>query len=148
MTLTDTRFEPWRMDFKHHLEQKSAHSDDSEREDDEYDEEGAFRGGFEDDEGAESLRMSQVIIRNSASRPLNFRVIKFVRDDYTIVSWSQVDWLRRGQLCERLGRVEDAERAYRVCVHDDANFTAWWGYRSFFFFFKVCAHRILMFSQQ
>ena len=25
----------------------------------------------------------------------------------------------------QLGRVEDAERAYRVCVHDDANFTAW-----------------------
>mmetsp|Transcript_17180 Transcript_17180/g.27585 ORF Transcript_17180/g.27585 Transcript_17180/m.27585 type:complete len:132 (+) Transcript_17180:1184-1579(+) len=38
---------------------------------------------------------------------------------------SQVDWLRRGQLCERLGRVEDAERAYRVCVHEDANYTAW-----------------------
>jgi len=37
----------------------------------------------------------------------------------------QVDWLRRGQLCERLGRVEDAERAYRVCTYTDANFTAW-----------------------
>lgn len=39
---------------------------------------------------------------------------------------TQGDWLRRGALCERLKRVDDAERAYRVCVHlSTFNVTAW-----------------------
>ena len=40
------------------------------------------------------------------------------------------DWLRRGAMCERLKRVDDAERAYRVCVHlggGGFNATAWRG---------------------
>ena len=39
------------------------------------------------------------------------------------------DWLRRGAMCERLKRVDDAERAYRVCVHLGGSFnaTAWRG---------------------
>jgi tetratricopeptide (TPR) repeat protein len=35
------------------------------------------------------------------------------------------DWLRRGALCERLKRADDAERAYRVAVHLGFHATAW-----------------------
>ena len=38
---------------------------------------------------------------------------------------TQGDWMRRGALCERLKRADDAERAYRVCVHLGFNLTAW-----------------------
>ena len=38
---------------------------------------------------------------------------------------AQADWVRRGQLAERLKRVEDAERAYRIAVHMGFSFTAW-----------------------
>jgi hypothetical protein len=74
----------WRLtDFKHHLEHEKsgAHSDDSDRDDDEFDEAGASRRDFDDErlENAGSSRMSQV------------------------------DWLRRGQLCERLGGAVQAE---------------------------------------
>ena len=35
------------------------------------------------------------------------------------------DWARRGELCERLGRLEDAERCYRAAVHEGFSATAW-----------------------
>jgi len=35
------------------------------------------------------------------------------------------DWARRGALCERLQRPDDAERAYRVCVHLGFHAGAW-----------------------
>jgi hypothetical protein len=35
------------------------------------------------------------------------------------------DWARRGALCERLKRSDDAERAYRVCVHLGFHAAAW-----------------------
>ncbi len=35
------------------------------------------------------------------------------------------DWARRGALCERLKRADDAERAYRVCVHLGFHASAW-----------------------
>jgi len=35
------------------------------------------------------------------------------------------DWARRGALCERLKRPDDAERAYRVCVHLGCHTGAW-----------------------
>ena len=38
---------------------------------------------------------------------------------------TQGDWLRRGGLCERLHRVADAERAYRVAVHLGWSVVAW-----------------------
>ena len=48
-----------------------------------------------------------------------------------------VDWMRRGMLCERLGKAADAEQAYRVCIFLSFNLTsllalariyAEWGY--------------------
>lgn len=86
----------WRLtDFKHHVRQQTGKNGDSRSDDDENDEDEVFQRDFDDDAALAGPKMSQV------------------------------DWMRRGQLCERLGRVEDAERAYRVCVHHETNFTAW-----------------------
>ena len=35
-----------------------------------------------------------------------------------------VDWMRRGMLCERLGKTADAEQAYRVCIFLSFNLTS------------------------
>mmetsp|Transcript_20746 Transcript_20746/g.65647 ORF Transcript_20746/g.65647 Transcript_20746/m.65647 type:complete len:734 (+) Transcript_20746:301-2502(+) len=46
-------------------------------------------------------------------------------DEIPPLSTGQADWHRRGALCERLLRPEDAERAYRVCVHEGFNMSSW-----------------------
>eukprot|EP00898_Chlorokybus_atmophyticus_P006432 jgi/Chlat1/6790/Chrsp51S06557 len=46
-------------------------------------------------------------------------------DDAPGPSLLPCDWMRRGLLCERLQKLGDAERAYRICVHDGFQLTAY-----------------------
>lgn len=137
------------MDFKHHLEQKGAKSDDDEREDDEYDEEGAFRGGLDDDEGAEYLRMSQVRFETQHRVRLPF-------GSYTLYVTAVQSYLGR----RLIGCVEDScvsasvasktqsERIVFVCTMTRTSLRGGDTGEHLIYFCLVCADCIMMFSQQ
>jgi tetratricopeptide (TPR) repeat protein len=73
--------------------------------------------GANDDEGGQA---SVVADADAAAEAVSFEGV-----DTEAALGTAGDWLRRGALCERLKRADDAERAYRVAVHLGFHASAW-----------------------